>query len=126
MIIAMLTAVAIQHSIYTTHLQRPCLTVAQGMVESGLNTKARSKNGKRFGYKGAYQVIEKEHGKVPKGLIAQAQQAEKILDDLMVDEQLNMFEALVRYNSFKNKEKGKAYARKVRRQAIEVSLLDLL
>lgn len=103
-------------------LERPHLTIAQGLVESNLNPKAKGKTGER----GAWQVIPKQWGKVPKKLGQQAVQAEKILNELLAENDNDMFESLVKYNSFKNKEKGKAYARKVRKRAIEICLLDVL
>ena len=102
------------------------LQVAIGMTESGMKLTAQSKNGKRFGYKGAFQVIEKEHGKVPKGLFGQLKQNEKILEELLEETNNDPMESLVKYNSYKNRKAGLRYAKKVRKKAFEVSLLEVL
>lgn len=112
MIWILLTAV-IATTPLADNLKRPALTIPQGIVESGLNTKARGKAGE----KGAWQVREKYHGKVPKRLIDQGKQAEKILDELLKTTEGDMLKALSRYNG-----SGKAadrYAAKVRQRAFQ-------
>lgn len=109
-------------SLLAFQLERPHITLAQGLVESNLNPYAIGK----VKEKGAWQVIEKEWGRVPKGMDKQALQNEKILNELLEDSNQNLFEALVKYNSYKNRKAGVKYARKVRRTAIEVSLIDYL
>lgn len=103
-------------------LQRPELTIAQGYVESGMKAKARGKAGEL----GAWQVIEKYYGKVPKKLHQQAKQAESILNELLTDNADDLEKALQFYNSRKNTKAGKRYVAKVRQEAFRVCLLDIL
>lgn len=102
-------------------LQRHSLTMAQGIIESNLNPKAKGSCGER----GAWQVLEKEWGKVPKTLVGQARQAEKILNTLLVENKNNLFESLIKYNSFKNRAKGKKYAIKVCKKALELTIIGV-
>jgi soluble lytic murein transglycosylase-like protein len=109
-------------SLMAVPLERPVLTHAQGQVESNLNPKAKGKAGER----GAWQVLPREWGKVPKTLLGQARQSESILNELLAENSNDVFEALIKYNSFKNRKKGIEYAKKVRLRALEVSLIELI
>lgn len=75
-------------------LERPYLTIAQGIEESKLNPKAVGRKGEL----GAWQVREKYWGKVPKDLSGQARHAEQILNKIMRRNKCTIKEALVRYN----------------------------
>lgn len=97
------------------NLKRPGLTIPIGQVESQLNPRARG----RAGEKGAWQVIERWHGKVPKGLKRQARQHEQIMDGLIEENNGNINIAVMRYNSYKNHAAGRIYLAKVRKRAIE-------
>ena len=96
-------------------LKRPLLTIPQGQIESRLNPKAKGKAGER----GAWQVLQREWGKVPRGLKAQAKQHEQIMDALIKENHGNISKAVMRYNSYKNIKAGYRYLAKVRKRAIE-------
>ena len=96
-------------------LKRPGLTIPQGMIESGLNKRARGKAGEV----GAWQVLEKYHGKVPKGLAKQAAHHEQIMDTLIRSHKGSIPEAVMRYNSWRNIKAGNRYLAKVRKRALE-------
>lgn len=121
-----MTAFMILVMLLGINLERPHLTIAQGLVESGLNPYAQSKNGKRFGYKGAYQIISKEWGPVPKTLRKQAYQAENVLNVLLEESDGDLMLALEKYNCYKNTKAGRRYAEKVRRKAFEIALLEVV
>lgn len=108
-------------NITATPLERPLVTIAQGQIESGLNPKAVGASGE----KGAYQVLEKYWGKVPRTLEAQARQAESILNSLISENNGSHFEALIKYNSYKNRKKGIVYACKVRKRALELAVVGV-
>ena len=74
--------------------KRPALAAKQAVVESHANPKARGKKGE----KGAWQVIEKDWGKVPKTPEGQAIQNEKILDELLQKNKGDLRKALTAYN----------------------------
>jgi len=97
------------------NLKRPLLTIPIGQIESELDSKARG----RCGEKGAWQVIERWHGKVPRGLSRQARQHERILDGLIAEHKGDICTAVMRYNSYKNKKAGRAYLAKVRKRVFE-------
>lgn len=102
-------------------LERPTLSYAQGMVESNLKVNAVGKAKE----KGAWQVREKYWGKVPATIEEQALQNEKIMDELLNADN-DIFEALIRYNAGSNRKAGLKYAKKVRKKALEVSLLEVI
>ena len=98
-------------------LERPHLTVPQGYIESNMNSKARG----RAGEKGAWQVIEKHWGKVPKDLLGQALQSERIMNELLQDSNGNLFVAMRKYNGT-----GVAavrYAKTLRKRSFESALM---
>lgn len=99
-------------------IKRPVLVKAQGMVESRLNPFAKGDGGKSHG---AFQVQPKLWGRVPKGdIAAQARQNERIMDELMVE--VDPMLALERYNG--SGPMAREYARKVRREALQIALLE--
>lgn len=113
----LLTTILFSLFLGTPHLERPVLTVQQGYIESNMNAKAVGKAKE----KGAWQVREKYWGKVPKELPAQAEQAEKILNDLLLESRYDLFLSTYRYNG-----KGKAavrYAVNLRQRSIQSALL---
>ena len=119
MILSMLLSMVM--NINAVPLERPVLTIAQGQVESRLNPKAVGKAGER----GAWQVMEKTWGKVPKKLDGQARQAERILQELISENKGDHFEALVKYNSYHNRKAGVKYACKVRKRAFELATIGV-
>ena len=110
---------ALIFSIFACHvnLERPHLTIVQGIVESNLNANAVGSSNER----GAWQAREMYWGKVPNGLAKQAVHAEQILNTIKQERNVSLFEALCRYNG-KGK-KSVRYACKVRRMAIELSVM---
>ena len=100
-------------------LQRPQLTLAQGLIESNCNQYAVGKSKD----KGAYQVIEKYWGKVPKGHTAQAQQAERILDELLLACGNNVGRALELYNGGESNKATRKYRNRVMSKALELAML---
>lgn len=117
--IGSLTAVLIATSVIShpiaADLKRPALTIPQGQIESRLNPKAVGAAGE----KGAWQVLEKDHGKVPSKLKDQAIQHEMIMDELIQENKGDIPRAIMRYNSYKNVKAGKIYLTKVLKRAIE-------
>lgn len=98
-------------------ISRPELTVAQGMAESKMNPYAIGRHGER----GAFQVIERHWGKVPKDIQGQQRQNERIMDELLQASGGSLHGALRRYNG-----SGKAarrYANRVAASAIRVAIL---
>lgn len=99
-------------------LERPHLTLAQGYVESRFNKNAVGARGE----KGGWQVNERIWGKVPKQLHKQAEQAEKILNDLIDNTDADtLYSGLCRYGG--SSVKPCAYADKVRLKALELAIL---
>lgn len=94
-------------------LKRPHLTEVQGYVESNMNSKAIGK----VKEKGAWQVREKYWGKVPRKLIDQAKQAERILDELLKANNNNLHTSVMRYNGAGIK--ARSYANKIRKRTFE-------
>lgn len=101
------------------NLERPTLTVAQGIVESGLNPYAIGK----VQEKGAWQIREHIWGKVPKNIINQASHHEKIMNELIENKKGNIFKAISSYNG-KGK-KSKYYAKLVCKKAFELHVLRI-
>ena len=100
-------------------LQRPSLTIAQGIVESELNPKAVGKANE----KGAWQVQEKHWGKVSPCILQQAKQHEQIMNYLIAENEGNVSKAIMRYNG--SGEKTKKYLAKVTKKAFELELLGV-
>lgn len=115
-----LTMLIISMVISPYQLQRPPLTKAMGLVESGLNPFAIGDRGKS---KGAYQVQERYWGRVPRDFYRQTIQTERILTQLVKQNKNNYYKAIQRYNGYSFK--TVCYANKVRQKAIEVHLLEV-
>ena len=98
-------------------IKRVELVTAQGIVESNLHPFVIGKDKE----KGAFQVIERLHGKVPKDTFKQIKQNEEILDELLEEVNHDTFKATMRYNG--SGQKAVRYAKKVRRLALEISML---
>ena len=94
------------------------LATAQGLVESNLNPWAVGKANER----GAWQVIEKYHGKVPATLPEQCRQYTKVMDGL-VSEHGAVEKAIIRYNG--SGVKAKRYCQRVQKKALELTLLGV-
>ena len=94
------------------------LATAQGLVESRLNPWAVGKANER----GAWQVIEKYHGKVPATLPEQFCHYAKIMDGLRSAHHTEE-KAIERYNG-KGK-KAKRYLALVQKKALEITLLGV-
>ena len=116
MLLTSLTLAFLSGSFY---LERPHLTIAQGMVESGMNQYAVGKSGE----KGAWQVLEKHWGKVPKKLHEQAKQSEKIINELLAESRNDLYTAIIKYNGSGNK--AVRYAQIVRKRTFERILLKV-
>lgn len=101
------------------YLERPHLTIAQGMVESGLNQYAIGKSKE----KGAWQVREKYWGKVPNKLHEQAQQSERILNELLRESRNDLYTAITKYNG--SGPEAVRYTKVVRKRTIERVLLKV-
>jgi hypothetical protein len=115
-------AIFLAASLLIVPIERPEVTKAQGMVESGMNEFARGKAKE----KGAFQVIPLSNRPVPNSLRAQTIQAQQILNELLSENNDDLIEALVKYNSYRNRKAGLLYAKKVRQKALEVSMLELI
>ena len=98
-------------------LERPELTLTQGLLESNLNTRAVGKAGE----KGAWQVREKYWGKVPKTFKGQADQAEDILNELLETSNGDLRVALRKYNG--SGTKAHRYANQVCKRTLERCLM---
>ena len=98
-------------------MERPCLVLAQGYVESRLNPYAIGKKKE----KGAFQVRKKYWGKVPRDSRMQIKQYEYIMNIILSENKGCIKTAIRKYNG-----KGKA-ARKyyclVRQKALEIALI---
>ena len=113
------TSLLISMCLSSPQLERPELTLTQGYVESNMNRNARGKKGE----KGAWQVREKYWGKVPKHLLGQAQQSERILNELLAESNNNLHTALRKYNG--RGAKAVKYANQVRKKTIERCILTV-
>ncbi len=112
------------------HMERPVLTLAQCYVESRFKSTAVGKKGE----KGAFQVLEKYHGKVSKDpkeqllvdlqnfkLKEQVAQYEYIMEQLMFSNKHDVSKAVKAYNG---RGKGaKKYLCLVRKKALEIALI---
>lgn len=96
------------HSLANTFAPKRLAAIAS--KESNFRKTAVSPDGHD---KGAYQVREKEWGKVPQTISSQTKQAEKVLLEKMADARGSLDEATVRYNGFN--EKARKYGRDVKR-----------
>jgi len=114
MLCILITALAL-----TIPLQRPHLTLAQGIVESHCNPYAIGKAKE----KGAYQVTEKYWGKVPQGHTAQAQQAEQIMNELLLASGNDVSHALELYNGGESNKATRKYRQRVISKALELAML---
>ena len=101
------------------NLEKPQLKIAQGLKESGMNQYAVG----RCGEYGAFQVIKKYHGTVPKDLKGQSEQYDRIMNDLIRESKNNVFKSVVKYNG--RGEKAVAYAKSVRLKAIEIQIIGI-
>lgn len=98
---------------------RVTLVQGQGIVESGLNRFAVGKAKEQ----GAWQVIEKYHGKTPKDLRGQLDQHIKIMDNLLVEQKGNIEMAITRYNGAGKK--AKRYYATVRKKTLELHIIGV-
>lgn len=94
------------------------LATAQGIVESGLNPWAVGKAKER----GAWQVIERHHGKVPLSILGQFKQYNGIMSAL-TREHGTVEKAIIRYNGAGPG--ARKYCRKVQKKALEITLLGV-
>jgi hypothetical protein len=86
---------------------RPRLMASIAVRESGGDPKAIGDGGKS---RGAFQVQAKHHGKVSKDPIEQARQSERILEELLAENNGNLKKSLSAYNGEISK---KVYANKI-------------
>lgn len=105
---------------FTFGMERPHICIAQGLVESGMNKYAVGDRGES---KGAFQVQAKHWGKVPRGLLAQANQNERILEELLQESGQDYSTAISRYNGAGKP--ARQYAKEVRRVSLELALLEV-
>ena len=117
----MITALILNTFFLLTPLERPEIVVSQSFVEARHNVKAKGKAGEQ----GAFQVLPNEWGKVPKTWKKQADQNERIMNELIQENKGDIQKSISGYNSYKNKKKGKVYLAKVRKHAISVYILDV-
>lgn len=115
----MITALILNTFFLFAPLDRPALTLAQGYTESGMNIKAVGKKGE----KGAFQVIEKHWGKVPKTWKKQADQNQEIINELLDVCNGDIKKAVTKYNG-KGKD-ARIYTAKVFKKAISIHILDI-
>ena len=94
------------------------LATAQGLVESNLNPWAVGKANER----GAWQVIERYHGKVPRSLPEQCRHYTKIMGGLTT-EHGTVEKAITRYNG--SGVDAKRYCQRVQKKALESTLLGV-
>lgn len=93
---------------------RPRLMASIAVRESGGDPKAVGDGGKS---RGAFQVQAKHHGKVPKDVVEQALQSERILDELLAENNGNLKRALSAYNGERTR---KVYANNILAEIINV------
>jgi len=94
------------------------LATAQGLVESNLNPWVVGKAKEH----GAWQVIEKYHGRVPATILGQFWHYTAIMDGL-ITEYKTVEKAITRYNG--SGEKARRYCRRVQKKALELTLLGV-
>lgn len=98
---------------------RPKLVEAQGLIESGINKFARGKRGE----KGAWQVIERYHGKVSGDIRLQMDQHLEIMSRLYKEKKGNIVATVKSYNG---KGAGASrYYRKVCKKTLELQILGV-
>jgi hypothetical protein len=88
---------------------------AMAIIESNGNTKAVGDSGQS---KGAYQVQAKHWGEVPATATEQAQQAERILEELVQSSRGRLRIGLAKYNG--KGQKAEVYAKRVLRLSRKV------
>jgi hypothetical protein len=93
-----------------TNTKKPKLMAAMAIIESNGNTKAVGDSGQS---KGAYQVQAKHWGEVPATATEQAQQAERILEELVQSSRGRLRSGLTKYNG--KGRKARQYADRVLR-----------
>jgi len=103
--------------VLSAYFANPLLVIAQGHVESNMNPYAIG----RAKEKGAFQVIEKHWGKVPKSIYLQARQNERIIASLREESNGRIWTAVRKYNG-KGK-KSREYTWKVQRKVIQIAML---
>jgi hypothetical protein len=103
--------------VLSAYLAFPLITIATGVVESDMNPLAVG----RAMEKGAFQVIERHWGKVPKDLWRQAKQHNSILGSLVAGSGGDVWKAVERYNG--SGPMARIYVKKVQKQVIELALL---
>lgn len=101
-----------------TPVERPHLVIAQGLVESGMNQYAVGKAKER----GAWQVIARHWGRVPRTLINQQKQHSRIMREL-VEEHGSVELAVKRYNGAGRG--AERYLAKVRLKTLELTILGV-
>lgn len=87
--------------------KRPRLMASIAVRESGANPKAVGDGGRS---KGAFQVQAKHHGRVSSDPVEQALQSERVLDELLSENNGNMKKAL---NAYNGDTKKKVYAQNI-------------
>ena len=107
----------IPHLLLMAILAFPQVSLAIGKVESGMNHRAVGRAGER----GAFQVLEKHWGKVPRTLRGQMLQHDRVLRELHRECGGDLPLAITRYNG-KGK-KARKYLGKVTREVLEQELL---
>ena len=96
----------------------PHLMAAVAIVESNGTPNAVGRSGER----GAWQVIPKVWGSVPKSLTGQARQSERILDELVAaSPRGSLLQGLSKYNTGRVTPAGIKYAKKVLKVRKELS-----
>jgi hypothetical protein len=93
-----------------TKTKKPKLMASMAIIESNGSTKAVGDSGKS---KGAYQVQAKHWGEVPATATEQAQQAERILEELVQSSRGRLRSGLTKYNG--KGRKARQYADRVLR-----------
>lgn len=100
-------------------IDRPHLTIAIGLTESGMNKYAQGRAGER----GAYQVIPRIHGAVPKDLMGQTAQHERIMESLIREKKGRVDKAIIAYNGAGPK--ARQYLVKVRKKVWELIVVGV-
>jgi hypothetical protein len=104
--------------VLSAYFANPLLMVSQGYVESNMNSMATGKAKE----KGAFQVIEKHWGKVPRNIYLQAKQNESIIETLKRESNDNcIWTAIRKYNG--QGKKAREYTWKVQKKAIQIAML---
>jgi len=115
---SLITAFILTASLAINPQDRPQLIIAQGIVESNMNPYATGRCGER----GAYQVIPRIHGAVPKGIAAQTDQHVRIMNALLKQHK-TIRKAITRYNGAGKQ--AERYYCKVRKKTIELQIVGV-